>query len=189
MASINGIQVKEYIQALTDEGNLRVEKIGSGNWYWCFGSEEKKERETKLSQLREEVDKARKSCEEAELGLATERRKRDEEQEQGEAEGKEREALCARKMELEMQLRQLRAEEAEWVDSSSSGPGGVAKKKEEVDIWKREALMWTDNIYILEEYLRKLAGGDRELVEGMKRECYGDEYVEGEGLRELDADA
>lgn len=189
MASINGIQVKEYIQALTDEGHLRVEKIGSGNWYWCFGSEEKKERETKLSQLQEEVDKARKSCEEAELVLATERRKRDKEQEQDEAEGKEREALCARKMELEMQLRQLRAEKAEWVDSSSSGPGGVAKKKEEVDIWKREALMWTDNIYILEEYLRKLAGGDRELVECMKRECYGDEYVEGEGLRELEADA
>jgi hypothetical protein len=38
------MQVKEYVQALVDDGKLRVEKIGSGNWYWCFGSEEGKEK-------------------------------------------------------------------------------------------------------------------------------------------------
>jgi hypothetical protein len=30
---------------------------------------------------------------------------------------------------------------------------------------------------MLEEYLRKLAGGDRQIIEGILRECYGDEYV------------
>ena len=30
-----------------------------------------------------------------------------------------------------------------------------------------------------------LMAGDREKLDGMKRELYGDEYVEGEGLKEL----
>lgn len=190
VASINGIQVKEYIQSLIDEGKIRIEKIGSGNWYWCFGSEEKKEREVQITQLEKEVDKLRKSCKEAELALATEKLKRENEGGQDEEEEKgEREALVARKVELEVQVRRLQTEEAEWMDpssSSSTGPGGLVKRKEQVEVWKQEALMWTDNIYILEEYLRKLAGGDREVVEAVKRECYGEEYVEGEGLRELD---
>ena len=45
--------------------------------------------------------------------------------------------------------------------------------------------MWTDNIYMLEAYLGKLAGGDREIMAAVQQECYGEEYVEGEGLREI----
>ncbi|EER42559.1 conserved hypothetical protein [Histoplasma capsulatum H143] len=45
VASINGLQVKDYIQALADDGKLHVEKIGSGNWYWAWAGEEQKERE------------------------------------------------------------------------------------------------------------------------------------------------
>ena len=50
---------------------------------------------------------------------------------------------------------------------------------------RESAQMWTDNIYVLEEYLNKLAGGDREIMAAVQQECYGEEYVEGEGLREL----
>jgi hypothetical protein len=45
VASIHSIQVKEYIQTLIEENKLRVDKIGSGNWYWSFGSDEKYDRE------------------------------------------------------------------------------------------------------------------------------------------------
>lgn len=33
--------VKDYLQALSGEGLIRVEKIGSGNWYWSFLSDAK----------------------------------------------------------------------------------------------------------------------------------------------------
>ncbi|EHL00360.1 putative Meiotic coiled-coil protein 7 [Glarea lozoyensis 74030] len=54
VAGINGMQVKEYLQALSDENLIRVEKIGSGNWYWCFVSEERKRREGVLKGLKNE---------------------------------------------------------------------------------------------------------------------------------------
>jgi hypothetical protein len=62
---------------------------------------------------------------------------------------------------------------------------GVKQAQAELAGFRQETLQWTDNIYLLEEYLRKLAGGDRQIVEAVLRECYGDEYVDGEGLREL----
>ncbi|KAJ5633601.1 GAJ protein [Penicillium herquei] len=82
VASINSIQVKEYLQALTNENQIRVEKIGSGNWYWSFGSDEKVQRERQLDRVLTEVEKARKSYTEMGAALAAEstRRKQDEEQ-------------------------------------------------------------------------------------------------------------
>ncbi|KAJ6074405.1 uncharacterized protein N7446_002182 [Penicillium canescens] len=157
VASINGIQVKEYIQALTDENRLRVEKIGSGNWYWSFASDEKHEQERHLARVSAEVEKSRKSCTEMMAALADETARREEEPED---EGKE------------------------GVPHTPEGRTSDGRGSELAG-FRQDALKWTDNIYVLEEYLRKLAGGDRQMVEEVLRECYGDEYVDGEGLREL----
>ncbi|KAL4781380.1 meiotic nuclear division protein 1 [Aspergillus varians] len=182
VASINGIQVKDYIQELTDDGKIRVEKIGSGNWYWCFGGDEKRERERQLTQLRTDVDRVRLSCKRAEADLAVRRKKRDKEvvlgaeQEWGE--------LMERKKGLEQERNRL---QSEWVAVSTTGEGkGVGQMRKEIEECRQRAQVWTDNISVLEEYVRRLTGGDREVVRAVQRECYGDEYVEGEGLRELD---
>jgi hypothetical protein len=58
VASINGMQVKDYLQALSDENKIRVEKIGSGNWYWSFPSDDKKSKEAALEKAQEEYNKA-----------------------------------------------------------------------------------------------------------------------------------
>jgi hypothetical protein len=58
VASINGMQVKDYLQALSDDNKIRVEKIGSGNWYWSFPSDEKKAKEAMLERAQEEFNKA-----------------------------------------------------------------------------------------------------------------------------------
>ena len=34
--------VKDALQVLVDDSLLRVEKIGSGNWYWAFVGDERK---------------------------------------------------------------------------------------------------------------------------------------------------
>ncbi|KAL5050578.1 hypothetical protein BDW71DRAFT_103367 [Aspergillus fruticulosus] len=181
VASINGIQVKDYIQELADDGKIRVEKIGSGNWYWCFGGDEVKERETQLAQLRKDVERVRASCKRAEADLAVRRKQRDKEIGQnGEEEWNE---LMERKKALEEERNRLLAE---WTAISTTGEGkGVGEMKEEIEESRQRAQMWTDNIYVLEEYVRKLTGGDREVMQAVQSECYGDEYVEGEGLREL----
>ena len=179
VASINGIQVKEYIQSLTDEGQLRVEKIGSGNWYWSFGSDEKHERERQLTRMSTDLEKTRKSCADAEAGLAAETVRR--EQETDEDEG-QRDFLVARKAELQAAVDRVRSTEAQLTGRLSNK--GAKQVQEEIAGFRQEALQWTDNIYILEEYLRKLAGGDRQMVDLLLRACYGDEYVDG-GLYEL----
>lgn len=51
------MQVKDYLQSLTDDNKIRMEKIGSGNWYWSFPSEEKIAKEAILEKAQEEHDK------------------------------------------------------------------------------------------------------------------------------------
>ncbi|RPB21331.1 hypothetical protein L211DRAFT_749717, partial [Terfezia boudieri ATCC MYA-4762] len=41
-SGISGMQAKDALQALVDDSLLRVEKIGSGNWYWAFVGDERK---------------------------------------------------------------------------------------------------------------------------------------------------
>jgi hypothetical protein len=58
VSSINGMQVKDYLQALSDDNKIRVEKIGSGNWYWSFPADEKKAKNAALEKAQEEYNKA-----------------------------------------------------------------------------------------------------------------------------------
>ncbi|KAE8380318.1 hexose transporter protein [Aspergillus bertholletiae] len=177
IASINGMQVKEYLHELADEGQIRVEKIGSGNWYWCFGGDAKRERTQKVEQLQNEVDRVRSSNEEMDRQLAV--RKREKERDAKALEPGERERLIRKKVELEEECRRLRKE---WL--AVSAIKGIQEMKDELQEFQREAQMWTDNIYILEGFVRKVVGGDREAMDRFQRECYGADYVEGEGLRE-----
>lgn len=184
VASIKGVQVKDFIQELTDEGKIRVEKIGSGNWYWCFGGDEKRERERQLTQLRKDVERVQANCKRAEVDLAVRRKQRDKEVaalgKRGEAEWEE---LLERKKGLELERNRLLAE-TKAAEAVGEGKG-IGQMREEIDEYRQRAQMWTDNIYVLEAYVRKITGGDREIMQAVQRECYGDEYVEGEGLREL----
>ncbi|PWW76296.1 hypothetical protein C7212DRAFT_358046 [Tuber magnatum] len=56
---VSGMLVKDYLTALVDEGLLRVEKIGSGNWYWAFRSEETNTKRRVLKNCLEERDRIR----------------------------------------------------------------------------------------------------------------------------------
>ena len=58
VSSINGMQVKDYLQALSDDNKIRVEKIGSGNWYWSFPADEKKAKDAALEKAQDEYNKA-----------------------------------------------------------------------------------------------------------------------------------
>lgn len=128
------------------------------------------------------VEKTRKCCTDTEADLAAEIAQRQQEADDTSCDV-EREALQGEKIGLEEEIRQLQATETSAVDSVSNK--GVQQLQAELAEFRQQALQWTDNIYVLEEYLRRLAAGDREVVEAILRECYGAEYVDGEGLREL----
>lgn len=183
------MQVKEHIQALSDEGQLHVEKIGSGNWYWAWGGEERKAREKTIDTLDKEVEKLLKSTGDLEskiMALKEEQRLEDARNHNGTREDNEREriALMKKKDQLETEIACLESNIKQR--SEGDGPGSIAQKETDIARWKQEAQMWTDNIYILEEYLKRLTNGDREVLDAVRRECYGLAYIEGEGLADLD---
>jgi len=174
VAGINGMQVKDFLQALSDEGQIRVEKIGSGNWYWSFASEAKKERTDTMAKLREEKEKVEASLGEmdAKVREASALRGQD----------PDREGLIERRLALELEVEGLRKELEGYKDGD---PGEVDRRRKEIKAYQMKTEKWTDNIGILEGQMLSSMGGDREKLDGIKREVYGDEYVEGEGLGEL----
>ncbi|PWY87782.1 meiotic nuclear division protein 1, partial [Aspergillus heteromorphus CBS 117.55] len=187
VASIHGLQVKEYLQELADEGRVRVEKIGSGNWYWCFGADEVREREERVRGLLGEVERL-------ERGIGEMEGRVEEYEKGGEGGGggleEERQRLVERRDGLEREVKGLQAQlrGLETGTGMGMGPQGksVSRLRGEIEEAKQRAQMWTDNIYVLEGYVGRLSGGDREVLRAVQRECYGEEFVEEEGgLREI----
>jgi len=97
-------------------------------------------------------------------------------------EGKERDGLMEKGEALRGEVEALRTE---LMGYSENDPVEVETRRVEVVAFKDAAARWTDNIYVLEGYLGRLTGGDREALEQIRAMYYGSEYVEGEGLREL----
>jgi len=168
--------VKDYTQALSDEGQIHVEKIGSGNWYWSFASEETKLREAELGKLRAEMEGMQAGVAELEAKVKAAR------EERVDGDGEEREGLVKRQEGLVMEVGALRRELATYKDAD---PGEVERKRKEVDGFRKGAERWTDNLMLVEGYVGRLMGGDRGPMEELRRVVYGEEYVEGEGLAEL----
>lgn len=160
-----------------------MEKIGSGNWYWSFLSEEKRIRDKEIKGLEEEQAKVDGCVAELEGRLRMmemERKREEEEEEEGEEE--EEVGLVVREKWLREEIEGLRRELVGYKDGD---PVEAMKKKREVEVCKERAERWTDNVGVLERWLKGVLGGDRERMEGIRKLFYGDEYMEGEGLREL----
>ena len=67
---------------------------------------------------------------------------------------------------------------------SDNDPTEVLLKVEETKKLKASAVKWTDNIESLECYISSIVTDRTQLADIMKEAC-GDEYVVGEGLKEL----
>lgn len=113
--------------------------------------------------------------------------RRREEEEGGEGgEGEEGEGEGGSVMMREKGLREeVEGLRRELVGYRDGDPEEVVKKKREVEMFRERAERWTDNVGVLEGWLKGVLGGDRERMEGIRKMFYGDEYIEGEGLREL----
>ncbi|KAJ5032398.1 uncharacterized protein L3040_009003 [Drepanopeziza brunnea f. sp. 'multigermtubi'] len=184
VASVNQMQVKEYLQAIQDENLIRVEKIGSGNWYWCFTSDAKMGKERMLAKLSAEEEGLLGAVRELEAVIEAEVRAREDGDGEwdgdGQGEGVDRKSL------LEMHARLMG--EMEGLDRalaaySDHDPEEVMRKALEVKRLRESAVRWTDNLESLESFLHGLT--DRERVTSIMEAACGAEYVAGEGLTDL----
>lgn len=182
VASINGMQVKDFLQALSDENQIHVEKIGSGNWYWAFLSEAKKEKEALLARATDERDKAKAATADMQVKVDEAGAAREEDEDMLLDPGADRKSMITRHAELAKELEPLKKELAGY---SENDPVEVEKKRERTMTCKKNAETLTDQIQSMESYMKKLIN-DREQLMNLKRDWYGDQFDEEEqGIREL----
>lgn len=183
IASINGMLVKDYLQALSDDNKIRVEKIGSGNWYWSFPSEEKINKENALSKVKEDRDKAAAAVEELQAKVDEADAAREEDEDMLLGSSGDRKFLTVRHAELTKELEGFRKELATYSDND---PVELDRKKQRMEQSKRDAEKWTEEIQAMESWINSRTGGDREQMLSMKRDWYGDEFDDENGaLKEL----
>ena len=177
VASINGMHVKDYLQALSDENQIKVEKIGSGNWYWAFAGEERVAAEKVLEKVTEEKEKVAGVVEELRDMLEEAAGARIEDQDG------DRQGMLDKKEGLEKEVELLRRE---LEGHSENDPVEVDRRKEEVETLKGRTEIWTEHCFEMERWLREKMGMERERLTEMKRDVYKDQFdEEEEGLKEL----
>lgn len=64
-------------------------------------------------------------------------------------------------------------------------PRMVQQKREEITTWKAEAERWSNNIAILESWLRRAFAIDEQQMEGLRRSCYGMDHMEDDARGKL----
>ncbi len=181
VASVNKMQIKDFIQSLTDEGLIRVEKIGGGNWYWSFISDAKKIKENALDTLTTEESRLKASIADIEAELEEDVAAREEGEETLGDSGMDRKTLLETHETL---LRETSLLDKELSSYSDNDPTEILRKAEEIKRLKESAEKWTDYIEGV-EWILKNQMGDKVAVAHIMENICGDEYVPGEGLREL----
>lgn len=180
VASINGMLVKDYLQALQDDDKIKVEKIGSVNWYWSFPGDDKKRKEAELQKVESERDKAAAAVADLrqKVEVATSARVEDDETALA-----RRQELVGRQAELRQKIDGAGQQLSRYRDSD---PVEMEKSRARIASLRADAELLTDHILNMESWFKEQSGGEREAMNGMRRTFYGDEFDEEEqGLREL----
>ncbi|KAK6334205.1 hypothetical protein TWF696_002706 [Orbilia brochopaga] len=147
-AGIPGMQVKDYLTALVDENKIRVEKIGSGNWYWCFKGDEKKKKENELKGCEKEA----RALEGKTHDLKSEINREKEQKEGQDAEKAER---ASRVDEIQRLTEEKSALEKELASYADNDPAQIEHMKELMLLMKTAANVHTDNIYVIEAFMKQ----------------------------------
>lgn len=195
-ASVHKMQVKDLLKELTDENQVKVEKIGSGNWYWCWAGEEARDKRNMVAQLQYvERDKtnylpadiawfrAEKSKIE-ESGAALNDRVQKLLETQRDAENNTAHQEYLKQLgPLEDEVRKLAGEKDSWENAVAGGAEGL---RADIANLREETSLLVDNIDMIEIQLQSIFNGETLLMDQIRRSCYGALYIEGEGLPEIE---
>ena len=159
-----------------------MEKIGSGNWYWAFASEDKKTHQKALEDASAAHDKAALLVEDLKQRLAEVQAQREDEEDMLDSGAESREELMSRRSVLETGILSLQKELAAYSDSD---PTELERKKKEIEGFKCETEQYTDDVYSMEGWFKK-QGQDEESLKQLRSALYGDQLDGEEGiLREI----
>ncbi|OSS55160.1 hypothetical protein B5807_01733 [Epicoccum nigrum] len=182
VASINGMAVKDYIQALQGESLINSDKIGNCSWYWSFPSEVKKAKEKVLAEAQDNYDKASATAVELQTKVDKAGAARAEDEGLLAETGGDRKALARKHDELNHQVEELRKELATY---SEYDPIELDKKIEDTRRLQEAAERFTEHIYCMESWLKERVL-DRESQVCILKDYYGEEWDDEDGgLREL----
>ncbi|RVD83611.1 uncharacterized protein DFL_007992 [Arthrobotrys flagrans] len=150
-AGISSMQVRDYLAALVDDNKIRVEKIGSGNWYWCFKGDEKRQMENEVKGLEKEVRGL-----EGRVGEVKQEIEGEEEKNWGGGEEKAKRAKMMKDLQtLSKEKAELEKELALYADND---PAHIDRLRELLLLLKTAANEHTNNIYSIDSYLKGTAG-------------------------------
>ena len=184
VCGVNPMHLKDHMQLLVDENHVRVEKIGSGNWYWSFPSDEKIRKEAALEKAQAEKDKAQSAVEELEQKVADAVAARAEDDDEMIMEpGQDRDSMMGLHAELCKTLGAFRTELAGY---SENDPVEVERRRAAVAEDRLRVDAVTDAICSMESWFKQRMGGDRMQLLMLKQSWYGNEFdEEAGGLREI----
>jgi len=133
--------VKDIVQALCDDSEIKNDKIGISNYFWCFPSDELNNRNVKMDKLNTEIESSKRKREsiQSEIGEAG----------KGREESESRAAKLQKLAELQKANVDMRKELQQFADNN---PLLVQAMKEDAQTAKEAANRWTDNIFSLRSY-------------------------------------
>jgi Mnd1 HTH domain len=180
VSGVSSMQVKDQIQVLLDEDDIRVEKIGSGNWYWRFGAAD-------LATL--EADSEKLKAERQKLLSETETAK-------DEIEHIEAERVGAADNEADERIEILQSlsiinKEVIDLNRELAGyrnfePALLQQMCLQASDSKEDAERWTEMIHSMTSWVKMNAGVGRQAFVDMQRSWFGEEWDEEEGgLKEM----
>ncbi|KAK9370916.1 meiotic nuclear division protein 1 [Lipomyces kononenkoae] len=149
---INSMQIKDVLQSLIDDGLVRCEKIGSGNYYWSFPSDASRSRILKLESIRKKVDAGNENVALLEEKLHFERAARDNTE--------ERESLIN---DVHAKQSKVSALHAAILKYSDCDPELLESQRDALAAAKEAVNRWTDNIFSVIGFFRD-QGTDLQMV-------------------------
>ena len=156
IASKKGVvlqSVHEILNSLVDDDLVKMDKIGTTNWYWSFPSEHATKLEQNLNQ-----------CDEALKQLAKELKQLDEDIENEKSKNKENDAESSAqdRKNAEMALQAAKDENAkvlkELAKLQESNPELQESVAKGVDTMRLAADRWTDNLFLVKSWVDKKMG-------------------------------
>ena len=141
---ITSMSVKEILQELCDNDLVSFDKIGSGNFYWCFPSEALNRRKVQEEKLKKETSILNNEIIQLEKEIS--------ELEPGREECEERTQLNYEISELNKKMDLILSESSKY---EFLNPEGIKKMQKQTQIAHDSANRWTDNIFTIRSWVSK----------------------------------
>jgi len=146
-AGVTTMSIKGVLEEMVSDGVIEMDKIGSTNWYWSFPSKEIARLQAKAQNLEENIDGTKRSVADLE--------------EKVQELFKERVASDERTRKLK-ELAEIKAkisdQETKMKELSQNDPAKKQQLVQELEECKNAANRWTDNTWVMMDYLKKKHG-------------------------------